>query len=73
MMYNKSRRAVCAIGNKVFYSKLLNYTRWRCNVNGLSHDEGWTKLAENLRASPLNKDLSKDTTYNQIHLYGQYL
>jgi hypothetical protein len=32
-----------------------------------------TKLAENLRASPFNEVLSNDTTFNQIHLAGQYI
>jgi hypothetical protein len=29
----------------------------------LSHDEGRADFAQNLRASPFNKDLSKDTTF----------
>ncbi len=34
---------------------------------------GRVKLAENLRASPFNKDLSNETTFSQIHLVGQVL
>ncbi len=34
---------------------------------------GWAKFAENLHASPINKDLSKETTVSLIHLAGQYL
>ncbi len=31
------------------------------------------KLPENLRVSPFNKELSNETTFNLIHLAGQYL
>jgi hypothetical protein len=31
------------------------------------------KLVENLRAFPLNKNLSNETTFSKIHLTGQYL
>jgi hypothetical protein len=34
---------------------------------------GRAKFAENLRASPLNKDLSNETTFGLIPLAGQYL
>jgi hypothetical protein len=37
---------------------------------GLSHDIGWIKLAENLGASPFERDLSINTTFSQIHLAG---
>jgi hypothetical protein len=32
---------------------------------------GQAKFAENLRASPFNKDLSNETTFSLIHLAGQ--
>jgi hypothetical protein len=35
---------------------------------GLSHDGVRAELAENLRTSLFNKDLSNDTTLSQIHL-----
>jgi hypothetical protein len=42
-----------------------------------SHDGrgggGRAKFAENLCASPFNKDLSNQTTFSLIHLGGQYL
>jgi hypothetical protein len=34
---------------------------------------GGQHLLKNLRASPFNKDLSHETTFNPIHLAGQYL
>ncbi len=39
-------------------------TRRRLNFNfkGLAHNGGQAKLAENLRASPFNKDMSNETT-----------
>jgi hypothetical protein len=43
------------------------------NFKGLSEAGGWGKFAENLRASPFNKNLSNETTFSQIHLAGQYL
>jgi hypothetical protein len=38
------------------------------NFKELSQNVGRTKLAENLRASPFNKELSNETTFSQIHL-----
>jgi hypothetical protein len=38
----------------------------RCN-------EGRTNFSENLRASLFGDDLSKEPTFSQIHLAGQYL
>ncbi len=38
-----------------------------------SEDGGQAKLAENLHASPFNKDLSSEATFNLIHLAEQYL
>jgi hypothetical protein len=35
---------------------------------GLLHDAERAELAENLRTSLFNEDLSKDTTFSQIHL-----
>jgi hypothetical protein len=34
---------------------------------------GQAKFAENLPASPFNKDLSNETTFGLINLAGQYL
>jgi hypothetical protein len=31
---------------------------------------GWAKLAENLRASYFNKNISNETTFSLIHLAG---
>jgi hypothetical protein len=47
--------------------------RWRGNLKGLSLERGWTKLAENLGASTLKRDLSDDTTLSQTNLAGQSL
>jgi hypothetical protein len=47
--------------------------RWRGNLKGLSLERGWTKLAENLGASTLKRDLSVDTTFSQTNLAGQSL
>jgi hypothetical protein len=43
------------------------------NFKGPSQEGGRVKLAENLRASPLNNELSNETTFSLIHLAGQYL
>jgi hypothetical protein len=45
--------------------------KWLYYFKGLSGDG--EKFAENLRASPFDKDLSNETTVNPIHLAGQYL
>ncbi len=34
---------------------------------------GGAKFAENLRAYPFNKGLSKEATFSQIYVAGQYL
>jgi hypothetical protein len=39
----------------------------------LREDGEQAKFAENLRASPFNKDISNKTTFSLIHLDGQYL
>jgi hypothetical protein len=39
----------------------------------LSDDGGQAVFAENLHASPFNKDLSNEATFSLIHLAGQYL
>ncbi len=44
------------------------------NFNGLfQQDRERINVAQNLRASVFNKDLSNDTTFSQIYLDGQYL
>jgi hypothetical protein len=45
------------------------------NFKGLSQDGGGggEEFAENLRAYPFNKDLSKEATFSQIYVAGQYL
>jgi hypothetical protein len=48
-------------------------TRWRGIFEGLLQDGGRADFYENLRASLVNDDLSKETTSSQIHLAGQYL
>jgi hypothetical protein len=40
---------------------------------GLSQVGGKAKFAENLRPSPITKQLSNETTFSLIHLAGQYL
>jgi hypothetical protein len=40
---------------------------------GLSKERGQATFLENLRTSLLNKGLSNETTFNLIHLAGQYL
>ncbi len=47
--------------------------RWCCSSKGLSQDGAQAKFAENLRGSPVNKDLSNETICSQIHLTGQYI
>jgi hypothetical protein len=42
------------------------------NFKGLSQDSKRADIAENLRASLFNDNLSNDATFNQIHLDGQY-
>jgi hypothetical protein len=48
-------------------------TRWRGDLNGLSYERGWLKLANNLGASPFKGDLLNDTTFSQTNLAGQSL
>jgi hypothetical protein len=46
---------------------------WRGSLKGLSHESGWSKSAESLGASHLERDLSIDTISSQIYLAGQSL
>ncbi len=47
--------------------------RWRWNLKGLSHERWWIKSAENLGATPYDRDLSIDITFSNTNLAGQSL
>ncbi len=62
---------IAALAIRILIANICSRCRWI--VDGLSKDEGRAKLAENLRASPFNKELSNETTFSLIRLAGQYL
>ncbi len=59
--------------NFVYSANANSCTRCRCIFKGLPQYEGRSQLADDLRASPYNKELSNKTTFSLIHLAGQYL
>jgi hypothetical protein len=42
-------------------------------LKGLSHERWWTKSAENLGATPYDRDLVIDITFSRTNLAGQSL
>ncbi len=57
-----------------FYTCQQFYTMARYIFKGLSHDGGGgAKFSKNLCLLPFNDDISNDTTFSQINVYGQYL
>ncbi len=65
------RNFMSALGIRILIAN--SCTRCRKIFEVLSQDELQTKLAENLRASPFNKELSNETSFSMIHLAGEYL
>jgi hypothetical protein len=47
--------------------------RWRGNLEGLLHERGLVKYAENLDASPFKRDLLNISAFRQTNLAGQSL
>jgi hypothetical protein len=54
------------VNTQLFYQASLR------NFKGLSQDRTRADFDSNIRASPFNKDLSKDTCFSEISLAEQY-
>jgi hypothetical protein len=55
--------------SKLVAKLTIEKQRGALNFKQLSNDGGQTKFAENLRASPFNKELSNENTFSLINLY----